>query len=198
MKKNCFIIIVLLLMSSAVFSQEKKYDIEEGIIYGETTTLGMNYETVTYFKDFGRMQTVETNAEMFGQTIKSRFVMTTDYIYMLDMNEKTGTKSKITDYSDDAIDIDYNNTSLEYQKEHQIKDLGEEVVAGKKCNKISVVLNGAETKLSIWKNIPLKSETKQGGLEVIMITTKVIENPTFPKGIFDIPEDFKITEMSLE
>ena len=186
-------------MSSAVFSQEKKYDIAEGIIHAQTTTLGMTYETITYFKDYGRMQTVETNAEMYGKVIKSRFIMTNEYVYMLDMDGKTGTKSKITDNFDETIeDIDYNNTSPEYQEEHQIKDLGEEVVAGKKCKKMSMVLNGAESIFSIWKNIILKSETKQGGLEVIMFATKVIENPTFPKGIFDIPNDFIIEEISLD
>ena len=93
-------------------------------------------------------------------------------------------------------ELDFNNIPKKIQDRYNIKEIGTETVAGRDCKIYSMraEAEGSEQKISVWENLPLKVVHKDHGIVITTTATDVIENPTLPNGIFDVPEDFEIID----
>ncbi len=178
------------------------YGIETGIIEYEMNIMGMTTKMTNFFKDRGAVQCNDVITKFMGKTVKVRTLILGDFIYILDEKTKTGTKTKITEEEND--NFDYKNT--DFQKlskseliEKKIKIVGKEVIAGKNCTIYSIDdEKNKKTEIWIWKNIALKVKASEEYIEVETKAIKIIENPSFPEGIFEVPSNYKIDKLDLD
>ena len=196
MKKISIILIASILFATTGFAQKQKYKIPQCEIDYAMEFMGMSFEAVSYFKNYGEKQSVITKMEMMGQKTTTQVLTTATHVYQLNLEKKTGTKTALDKQSpDDLKSIDYDNISKEVKEKYNIKELGKETIAGKTCKIFSIEKDGAESKFWIWNNIPVKYEVSQSGMKIVMTAKKIDTNPTFPAGIFDVPKDYSITDL---
>lgn len=178
----------------------KRYKIKSAIIEYELS--GMQTGTaITYFNNYGMQEASYEMAvsEMFGETQKSETVSYLDgfWQYSLDKLTNKGTKAK--------------NTILESLVENSDGDLesigrkmfssmggefkGKEELLGKNCDVWELVSMG--TKIWVWKNIPLKSETKMMGFTITRTATKVEINVEIPPEKLAIPSGVDFVEVKI-
>jgi len=194
------IILILLVICSAYISeaQEKKYGIEKGMVVYEMELMGSKSTITMYFKDYGTIQSSVSEISMFGMSTKMRTIEKDGFVYNLNLNKKTGFKTSIdNDENDNGIDseINYEELTDDELVEYNAKKVGYEVIAGKKGTVYTLNENGSENTFCIWKNIPLKWEAKDEGVTILTKAIEVSESPAFPEGVFEIPNDYNITEM---
>lgn len=193
MKKASILLIISILITVNI-SAQNKYKIKKAHIEYETQAMGMSIVSLLDFDNFGSKQVVTAVINMMGMNKTSKVISHDGYIYMLDMEAKSGTKTPAEE-GENVKNLDFSNISQEMKDKYKIEDLGTEKVSGKSCQVFSIENEGAKSKLWVWKNIPLKTEVDQGGVNVVMLAKKIDTNPSFPIGTFDIPTDFTITDM---
>lgn len=177
----------------------KRYDIESAVVKYNTNMMGIQSESVLYFKDYGRMECTDSKAKHMGQESHSRRFIKDGYAYTLDMNNKSGSKMKTEKLPDSVMnpeDIDFNDIPKGIKKRYNIQLQGEETVIGKTCKVYTMEMKPGKAKqiISVWKNIPLRIEFVDEGIQIITTATEIKENPDLPKEIFTVPDDFTISE----
>lgn len=170
-----------------------KYAMKSGIVEYNSTTMGTNVAQTLYFDDYGAKEAIETSMEIAG--IKSNTVNITKdgFMYTLNTIEKTATKTKIPTQAN----IDFNNLSDQIMKDMNLKKEGSEEFAGKKCDKYSIDNTNMKMKgtFLVWKGIALKSDLDFSSMKTQMLAKSVKEDASVPAEKFDIPADYKITEL---
>ncbi len=176
--------------SETTFS--KKYPFEAGIIKYESSAMGMQTSLDLYFKDYGKVECSISEMDMAGTKMIMKSITKDGYLYALNMNEKRGTKMKTdSDFSSFRIDVEMLEEKL---MQNGGQKLGTEEVLGRTCQIYSMSQDGANSKIWIWETMMLKMETEQNGMTMTMEAKSIEETTNFPKGIFDIPADFNITD----
>lgn len=183
-----------------------KYYLKSGIITMIFETRGFVQTMIRYFDDYGNKECVETKWEMDsvwyametgGKVQIHQLEITKDgYVYIIDMIDKSGTKTKITPKSKQK-DIDFSNLTEDMRKQMKITKQGTEVLLGKTCAKYSLDDPALKMKssYSVWNGIPLKSEVNMAGIVAKITTTKIEENCVIPAEKFEIPKNIRITEV---
>lgn len=170
-----------------------KYAMKSGIVEYNSTTMGTNVAQTLYFDDYGAKEAIETSMEIAG--IKSNTVNITKdgFMYTLNTIDKTATKTKIPTQAN----IDFNNLSDQIMKDMNLKKEGSEEFAGKKCDKYSIDNTNMKMKgtFLVWKGIALKSDLDFSSMKTQMLAKSVKEDASVPAEKFDIPADYKITEL---
>ncbi|RLD78486.1 MAG: hypothetical protein DRJ10_10250 [Bacteroidetes bacterium] len=191
--KTSIILALSILLATGVAAQDR-YKIKKAHIEYITETMGMSIKSTLDFDDYGKKQAVVTVIDMMGFKKTNKMLTINNYMYILDMEAKSGVKSP-TDNQEDISAIDFANIPQEMKDEYKIVDLGTETVADKKCQVFSMENEGAKSKLWVWKNIPLKSEVEKDQMTVSMAAKKIEINPDFDTDTFEVPKDFTITDM---
>jgi len=175
----------------------KRYRTKSAMVEYELSGARKGTETL-YFDQWGMREAKHTSAETsfsgFSRKENSLTVMDGEWIYAIDLDRKTGTKTK-------------NPLLKEITDKHGTKDLGEigerimkqtgektgtGDVAGKLCDIWEVKNLG--TKTWVWNGVPLKVQTKMAGLEMTTTATRVKEGATIPEDKFAVPAGVRITE----
>lgn len=208
MKQISLITIIIILIASCNSDDTKKednkrYEIKSAIVKYNTNMMDLQSESVLYFSDYGRLECTDSKARNMGQESHSRRFIKDGFAYTLDMNNKSGSKMKVEKLPDSVMnpeDIDFNNIPKGIKKRYNIQQQGEETVAGKTCKVYTMEMKPGKAKqiISVWKNIPLRIEFVDEGIQIITTATEIKENPDLPKEIFTVPEDFNISEYKSE
>ncbi len=211
-KATCFTLVILifaLLCTSfikdktnenqqKVLKNLKKYNIESGIIEYSLTGFTKGTQTV-YFDNWGIREatysTTETN--MMGITSKTNTLILIDgeWAYNINLDSKTGTKSKNLNYED----------MLKYSLDNTIKDISEKTMqdmGGEKVGKEEILkkmcdvwqIKKISSKMWMWNGINMKNSTNMAGMNIDIVATKFQENGRIPSDKFKIPSDIKITD----
>jgi hypothetical protein len=179
---------------AATETPKGKYAIKSGIVEYKTQMMGMDMKQVMSFDDYGKKEVTEIMMEMMGTKIHTVTLTKDDFVYTIDMVNKTATKSP--SYQGSNQNIDFENLSEEMAKDMKLKKEGTEEFLGKTCEKMSIdyeKMNMKGTYL-VYKGIPLMVDTDMGTMKMKLIGEKFTENPEIPAGKFEVPADVKITE----
>lgn len=181
-----------------------KYQIKSGIIAMNIETMGMSQKLTVYFDDYGARECAETISTMdmgiAGKVETHNMTITRDgYIYSLDLENKTGTKTKIKyNKKGKADNIDFNHLTPEIMKELNITKEGTETVLEKTCDKYSMNCPELNIKASycVWNGFSLKWENNLMGIITKYTATKIEENVSVPAEKFDIPKNITPYEIN--
>ncbi len=169
-----------------------KYPFESGIVKYENDVMGMKTTLTLYIKDYGDVECSVSEVEMMGRKMTMKSLIKDGYLYSLAMDQKSGTKMKIDpEFSTYSFDTDMFEEKIDSLGG---KKLGTEEILGKTCQIYSMMQEGAEQKMWIWKNMLMKMSAEQNGMVMGMEVKSIEETNNFPDGIFDIPADYNITD----
>jgi len=193
MKKSIFVLILGLLLSSPLLSQENiQYPIQTGSVEYVMSMMGSENYLTMYFKDHGNTQCSEAKISLFGINKHTRTLINGKKVSNLDMDAKTYSEVELTDeelkkqaryLSDESV-----------MKEEGITKDGEEEFLGKTCQVYSMSKDGADIKFWSWKGLMLKMETTAQGMSINLIAKSISEEAP-NEDFFAIPDDFTKVEI---
>lgn len=169
----------------------KKYGIKSGIVTYTTQMMGMDVQQTLSFDDYGAREVNEVTVDMGTIKVKTVSLQKDGYMYTYNPDDKTGKKIAISGQGNG--NIDFRNLSKEMEQKMNLKKLGSETFIGKSCDKYSIdykEMNMSGTFL-VWEGIALKSETKVGGMDMVLVANSIEENPSIPADRFEIPSDIR-------
>jgi hypothetical protein len=173
-------------------SSKIQYPFKSGIVKYENKAMGRKTNLTLYFKDYGKLECSVSKINIGEQSMTIRSLIKDGYLYSIADAQKNGTKMKVDDsYSTYIIDPELFKKKL---SEINGKKLGTEKILGRTCQVYSMNENGAESKMWIWKNMMLKMSANQNGLSMTMEAKSIEETDKFPKGVFNVPSTYTITE----
>ena len=180
---------------------EAVYEIKSGIITTEMDMMGQKVVQKQYFDDYGKKQATVSD---FGGG-QMRTITLDGAQVMINEAEKTATRmpAMMGGMGGGARRINFSKLTDEVIKQFQIKEQGEEAIAGKTCKKYSVTMqspmggDAMTSTLWVYKGITLKSSmnSQMGAME--QVATKLEENVEIPATMFTVPEGIKVTEMQM-
>ena len=208
MKKMIFLLFGLI-AGLAMYAQngsvkdEKVYEIKSGVIVFQID--GMTKGTKTHwFDDYGRLQctrTTTTTSLMGFSTKEDKLeIRTHEWIYNINMSDKTGTKAKIetamapTDAMYSGLSDSEKEQFVEQTKASlNVRESGTGVVLGRTCKIVEV---GQGNKVWTYKNINLKSEVQMGTIKMTETPTSFEENASVGASKFEPPAGIQIEDIT--
>lgn len=183
---------MIILLSSPLAGQTKKYDIKSGIITFENTTimgkLKHSIKTVVYFDNYGMLECKETYHE--NKLVES-FFSDGETLFSLKHEKKKaykrGSAYRGTEYRFDWAEVSQND-----KKDYKAKRLPNIIVAGKDCESFEVTSGSDVTVFTGWDHICFLMDVKNSNLEVILKAMKIEENAKIPEGKFKVPAGYSI------
>ena len=174
------------------------YGIKSGIVTMSMDMMGQAIVQQIYFDDYGRKT---ASVSDFGG-MKSRMVMVKGEQIMVNDEAKTATRMPgFGGMGGPRQDINWLNLTDDVKKKNNIKELGEETVAGKTCKKYSLTVDamGQSSTQTVWiyKGITLKTSSDSPMGTMVQAATKIEENATVPASMFTIPEGVKIQDFDM-
>ncbi len=143
----------------------------------------------------------ESQSEVMGMknSEKSLMIMKEGWSYMINLNEKSGYKSKDSEMEDDPTDMLKSEDDVTFRQmieKEGGKILANEKFLGRDCIVVEVSEKDEEgqplkTKMWYYKGIPLKMSNDFYTMEA----TKFEENASIPNNKFEIPAGIEIAEM---
>jgi hypothetical protein len=202
--KFIFLFAVYVLTISA-FGQEKsfkRYNLKSGVIRYEMT--GMQTGTaVTYFDDYGMKEATYEHfvVDLYGeeQVFDNVSYLIGFWQYNLDKQNGIATKSKnrtLASLVEDSEDGNLVMIGKELFSSMGGKLSGEEEFMGRKCEIWELESMG--TKIWVWENIPLKTETELMGISIRREAVEIEENADIPPSKFELPKDVEFIEIDQE
>ena len=179
-------------------AQGKRYYIQSGVI--EYTVSGAQTGTeVLYFDRWGMREAKYTNTEikMMGMSQKqNKLTITEDeWITTIDLDRRTGTKMRNTvvkEMLEKSGSKDLAELGENMMKAMKAVKVGSANVAGKTCDVWEIKDLGSTN--CVWNWIPLKTQVKMAGVEIVMVAAKVQEGGPVPDSKFAVPAGVKISE----
>ena len=191
-----------LLFADASLPVDARYGVKSGIIKFEATVQGGQAIVTQHFDEYGKKIESLTVLEqkMAESTIPSlqfdnntvrteiKSMQFGDTIYIINLAQKIGQKT----VSSELI-VNWLNLSNEAIEKYNLKELGEETVAGKPCKKysseVSQMGQTVYSEIWVWKGIELKTIAKLGDIEITNKTAiEVQENVEIDPKVFEVPE----------
>ncbi len=195
MKMRLFITGLLLLSGIQLSAQEMtKYGIKSAVIKKEVTTMGQKMQNTLYFDDYGKKEAAELHIKVTNMDKLMRTIVEGKTNVAIDLEEKKAYRMPASDEPKN-----YRNLTQEDRTKYNIREGGEEEIAGKLCKKYTLDIPQGDTKFQatvwIWEGIMLKFESVNEGQVVVTDEAKEIrENETIPADKFTIPEGFTVHE----
>jgi len=164
-----------------------KYAIKSGIIEYKTTVMGFEATQTTYFDDFGALEANYVSMEIMGTKSENLTLNKENYIYTIDLVNKTGTKT----YASPNSNINFETLTDQAIMDWKLKKEGKETVMGKECDKWFMDNDDMSMKgyYWVWKGVALKVDLDMSISKMLMEATKFEENASIPAGKFEIPAD---------
>ncbi|MCL6494133.1 MAG: hypothetical protein K6T54_05055 [Ignavibacterium sp.] len=180
----------------------KRYGIKSAIV--EYVITGSQSGTKTlYFDNWGMRQAEYTNSVLeignFSKRINILNIVKDDANYIIDLERKTGTKTK-NPVKKLVAELQNQKSFGEFGEQILLKagamKIGQEEFLDKDCDIYEIKNTG--TKMWIWKWIPLKAISKLGGVEINSVAKKIEVNVNIPEEKFTPPDNVTITEVDLD
>ena len=204
MKIRVIILTTLLLLINFLSAQTKefkRYSMKSGVVKYEISGM-QNGTAEMFFDDFGMKEATYENTviEMYGikQESKSINYLQGYWQYNIDQISNSATKTKNTileSIVENSEDGDLVVIGQEMFKSMGGTLIGEEDVIGKPCKIWELKSMG--TKVWVWENVPLKTETNMMGISILRIATSVEKNADVPASKLEIPSDIEFQEIDL-
>lgn len=204
MKLIAVFVTILIFSNSYLHAQGKdfkRYSIKSGIVKYKLSGM-QNGTAEMYFDDFGMREATYENSiiEMFGVKQESETVNYLDgyWQYNLDKKLNVATKTLNTELKsivENSKDGDLIVVGKEMFLSMGGKLIGTEEVIGKTCDIWELSAMG--TKVWVWNNIPLKTETNMMGMSMLRLATDIQENAEVAASKLNIPDDIEFTEIDL-
>ena len=197
-----FMLYTLVLGLHTLFAQStpsyKRYNVQSCIVEYSLGGSQKGSETL-YFDRWGMREARYSNKElsMMGVQQKTNTLLITDYdwMYNIDLDKKTGTKTKNGIFQSllkNAKNNDLIEAGMKMMKDMGGEKIGTEMVAGKTCDIWEIQKLGSKTWICI--AVPLKVAAKFAGVEITSVATKVQEGATIPESKFKVPAGVKVKE----
>ena len=204
MKRTVLSIIMVTVVLTVSFAQEKRYDIERAILKKNSVVVmgGMQQviSSVQYFDEYGNKESSESVTNMAGQSLTMFSMVKDGYVYSANMTTKQGTKINMAAMMDDYKTVNYLNLTDEVKKKYQIEVRGNEKFFGKECNRydLTVKIQGQSLKVSVWvwKGLSLKSSMSVAGSIITEEVTEIQEGAEIAKEKFALPEGINFIDMT--
>jgi len=178
-----------------------RYGIKSGIVTYKMVVMGMPTEIVTYFDQYGDVEATISKvvAKVMGMSVEteSKTITKDGYVYSIDMEEKTGTKVKLSDDFDyRSFDLRKLDGEMKQQFENALAHAKTETFLGKTCKVIEMKDGnvGTDSKIWLWKNIPLRYSinSAQGKIEM---QASSVEEKAVDSHFFEVPSDISFREV---
>ncbi|NWF50306.1 MAG: hypothetical protein HXY49_07175 [Ignavibacteriaceae bacterium] len=177
----------------------KRYGIKSGIVEYEISGSQKGKKTL-YFDDYGLKQAEHSSTvlSIAGFTKKSNLIniIDNDYQYMIDLDQKSGTKMKIAiieELKEKLANSDLIDIGKEMFERSGATLIGKEKVAGKECDVYEVKKLG--TKTWYWNWVVLKNEINTSGIKIKIEAVKVIDNADIPEDKLSVPKGIVLSEV---
>jgi hypothetical protein len=193
MRKKLFAALLIAGSVCALTGQEARYEVKSAIIKKTMEVMGQTMESVQYIDGYGAMEAVYMNMSMpgGGQAMEIRTFNKGDSVISVNMSNKMGQKVVLPEKP-----VNFLKMTPEINQKYEIKEEGQEEIAGKMCKKYSMVMAQMGVKavstVWVWKGISLKSITTASGVTVTELANDVQENAIIVPTIFVIPEGVTI------
>lgn len=201
--KNIFLLIIIIASAFAEAYSEMPllYKTKSGMVEYKISGLSEGTE-VLYFDNYGllesRKTTTKTTIMGFSAESKSLNIRDKEWSYSINLDEKTGTKTKNEDVEKFAKDMVKSN-NLEDKADEIIKalggkKLGDEMFMGRMCEVWE--FTRISSKGWYYKMVPLKLEVSLMGT-ITYTATKFEEGVSVPAEKYSIPKGIKIEEVDM-
>ncbi len=198
MKLKSLLIVAGLMAATMLGAQEseKVYGIKSGIVTTTSDMMGQSVTQLLYFDDFGAKQV--TVSDFGGQ--KMRMLREKDGSQIM-VSDADKTATRMPSFGGGEKRINWLNLTEEVIKKNKIKELGEEVVAGKTCKKykyrVGMMGQFIDQTICVYQGIVLKSSSSTQMGDMVQEATKVEENVTIEASMFTIPEGVKVEDFDM-
>ena len=191
MKTKLIFTILLVLLGLTLSAQEARYEIKSAIISKTIEMAGQKIDGVQYIDDFGVKESITLKMPMQGVPGVFLRILTInkgDTIITANLDYKVVNTVVLPEKP-----INYLKLTDEVKGKYDLKEFENEEIAGKLCNKYSLVISqmGQQvlTTTWVWKGIVLKSIISSAGMSIIEEATDIQENKTVDADNFIIPDD---------
>ena len=189
--KTKLLFTTLLLSVFTLSAQEAKYEIKSAIITKSMDMMGQKIDGVQYIDDFGVKESILLKMPMQGVAsmyMRLRSITKGDTVITANLDLKTGNKIVLPEKP-----VNYLKLTDEVREKYKIKEHAKEEIAGKLCNKYSLVISQmgqqASTTTWVWKGIVLKSVISVSGMSMTEEVIDIQENVKVDAENFTIPDD---------
>ena len=194
MKTRLFLTVLVLLSVLTLSAQEARYEIKSAVITKNIEMMGQKIDGVQYIDDFGVKESVMLKMPMQGVPGVFLRILTInkgDTVITANLEFKTGSKVVLPEKP-----VNYLNLTEEVKDKYNLKELEKEEIAGRLCNKYSLVISqmGQQVRTTtwVWKGIVLKSIVSAAGMSMTEEATDIQENADINAENFIIPNDITI------
>ncbi len=177
----------------------KRYALRSGIIEYKMTGLQEGKE-ILYFDKWGMREAkyTQTTLKIAGvnQKTDKMEIIDGEFIYIVDRINNTGTKGKNPVYEqiiENANSKDLGKLGMKILEDMGGERIGEGEIAGKTCDIWE--LKSAQTKMWVWKNIPLKIEVDLPGMNYSSEAISLQADVSVPEDKFEIPADIEYQDL---
>ncbi|MDD3876557.1 MAG: hypothetical protein PHT69_08040 [Bacteroidales bacterium] len=188
--------LLTLLVFTTIFVQaQARYEIKSGRIVMTSQVFAMEQKMVITFDDYGATELTDITGEIMGITTHSLQLRKDGYYYTIDLNNRTGKKSRIQEEGTPQ-NINFSNLSERIINDLKLEKTGTEDFMGKTCdvwemNHPDMRMTG---KYLVWKGISLKTEMSISGMPIKMTTNEIETDIIIEPQTFNIPADISIVE----
>ena len=143
-----FITGLLLLSGIRLSAQEMtKYGIKSAVIKKEVTTMGQKMQNTLYFDDYGKKEAAELHIKVTNMDKLMRTIVEGKTNVAIDLEEKKAYRMPASDEPKN-----YRNLTQEDRTKYNIREGGEEEIAGKLCKKYTLDIPQGDTKFqaTVW------------------------------------------------
>ncbi|MFO7618004.1 MAG: hypothetical protein R6V75_12220 [Bacteroidales bacterium] len=188
-----------LILISPAFGQKSnqvlQYPYKSAVI--EYTYSGNTTGTSTHYIDDHGRKTAQFNqfkTKSFGSTTETnqQVILMDSVVYTIDLIKKEGVKTKIQNINEKEIQ-DWAEEIDSLWKSMGFKKTGKGEILGKQCD----IWEGMSTKVWVWQNFAMKTETTIFG-KMVMEATKLDLNASISADKFRIPDGIKMSEETLD
>jgi hypothetical protein len=181
---------------------QKRYGIKSGVI--EYIITGSQEGTKTlYFDSWGMRQAEYTRSVLsvggFTKSLNLVNIIDGEFQYMINIDQNSGTKTRnpilksIEQLKDQKGFNEFGEQMLLSMGANKI---GSESFLGKDCDVYEMKSTG--TKIWVWEWLTLKSETKSGGININLTSTRINEGGSVSDEKFKIPEKVVLNEVNID
>ena len=203
MKKTVLTIIMAVIITAS-YAQEKRYGIERAIVKATTTTampgMQQTVSSIQYFDEFGSKESAESFMTTGGQVVSMFTMMKDGYSYNANVMTGQGIKTKLPSAADNYQMVNYLNLTNEVKSQYKIEEKGNERILGRDCKvyQMTVPVQGqiVEATVSVWQGIPLKLSMSILGINIVQEATEIQEGATIPREKFELPAGVNFVEMN--
>jgi len=201
-KKSVLSIIMAVVIVSAAFGQEKRYEFESAILKKNTTMrIGLSEQTFSathYIADYGRKEAGEIVMNVGDQTHTVLAITKDGYIYGANMALKQGTKTSIT-ATDDFNAINFLDLTDEVKEKYQIEEKGREQVLGKDCKHYNMAFTAHGQSMKgavwVWQGLMLKTFMATEDIIVVDEVFEIQEGVEIAEEKFELPDGIDFLEV---